>query len=335
MATATQPTRQDMADQLAGQYERLWFVMGLIDPVEYDEGAMADGWPPKVLVGQISAWNTVHTRRMMKLVKPQHVSFIEGVNGGLLEEEDLARLRSRESLRAAVEARIPLEAVIEDLERSQVWPLEILRDDSSELAQYLAADPDPRIYVIGNQMLEEMRERVRTLRRWAGSMDRWTKKELIALLEEQHELLMDSVAGLDEETILSTITHAPWSMRDELVHMLAWKEFEWYIVQHWGTPDPAGVQQFIYAEGYGEDEVNDVLLSERAHLNMIEVVDGLATMHRRIIKRLEAADDSALRSEGDWLFGARGELSNFVYSMALHQTEHSESLWRTRAGLGR
>ncbi len=333
MSSATQPTRQEMADQLAGQYERLWFVMGLIDPVEYDEGAMPDGWPPKVLVGQIAAWNTVHTRRMLKVARPDLVSFIESSNGGLLEEEDVARLRARESLRAAVEARIPFESVLEELERAERWSLEMLRNDSSELATYFDGAPDARVFAIGETLQEEMRQRVRALRRWAGSMDRWSKKDLVTLLEEQHELLMDSVAGLDEETILSTITHEPWSMRDELVHMLAWKEFEWHIVEHWPAPDPAAVKQYIYAEGYGEDEVNDVLLAERAHLNMIEVVDGLATMHRRIMKRIEAADDAMLRSDGDWLFGARGELSNFVYSMALHQTEHSESLWRARAGL--
>lgn len=324
------PTRQEMAEQLDSLYQRLWFVMALIDPAEYDDAAMADGWPPKVLVGQIAAWNTIHIRRMYKLMRPEHASFIEKVNGGLLEEEALDRLRAREPMRAAVEAKIPFDAVVAELEKSQSWSSELLHDDDSDLAQYLNGDPNPRVFAIGDELMAEMRERVRKLRRWAGSMDRWKKADLLALLEEQHELLMDSIAGLDEATILSTITHEPWSMRDELVHMLAWKEFELYILDHWPAPDPEGVRQYIYAEGYGEDEVNEVLLAERAHLNMIEVVDGLATTHRRIMKRLEAADEAALRSDGDWLFGVHGDLSNLAYSMAIHQAEHSASLWQTR-----
>lgn len=324
------PTRQEMAEQHDRLYDRLWFVMSLIDSIEYDEGVMPDGWPPKVLIGQIAAWNTIHIRRIYKVMRPHHASFIEQVNGGLLEEEALNRLRAREPMRAAVEAKIPFDAVVAELEKSQNWSNDLLHNDESDLALYLKDDPDPRVFVIGDEMMTEMHERVRKLRGWAGSMDRWKKADLLALLEEQHELLMESVAGLDEATILGTITHEPWSMRDELVHMLAWKEFELYIVDHWPAPDPDGVRQFIYTEGYGEDEVNEVLLAERADLNMIEVVDGLATAHRRIMKRLEAADDAALRSDGDWLFGARGDLSNFVYSMALHQAEHAESLWMTR-----
>lgn len=329
----TTPTRQEMAEQLDRLYERLWFVAALIDPAEYDEGVMPDGWPPKVLLGQIAAWNTIHTRRMIKLVRPEHSSFIEKVNGGLLEEEALARLRAREPMRAAVEAKIPLDAVVAELEKAQSWSLDLLRDDESELALYLAGEPDPRVYLIGNEMMTEMSDRVRTLRRWAGSMDRWSKRDLLALLEQQHELLMESVAGLDEATILNTITHKPWSMRDELVHILAWNELELYIIDHWPAPNPEEVKQYVYAEAYGEDEVNDVLLAERAHLTMIDVVDGLATVHRRIMKRLEAADDATLRSEGDWLFGASGELSNFAYAFALHQAEHSESLWKARQRL--
>jgi len=334
-STATKKPEQ-MMEELSAAYERLWWVLSLLEEEEIDSGIMADGWSPKVLVGQIAAWNTIHTRRMIKVVRPDMKSFLERNNGGIMSEEDLNRLRTRDSLRAAVDARVPLDAVLTDLEHSQEWITAMLTDGKGDLAQTLASGAaDPQVYEIFETLLEEMRIRTRKLRRWCGSMQRWSKEELIKLLEIQHELLMESIAGLEETTILGTITHKPWSMRDELVHVLAWNEFELHLVEAWPNQREEDVRSWMQQDGEGEDEVNERLAAERIEMNMIEVVDALATVHRRTIKRLESGGDAFLASIGDWFFGVTGPLSDFVYAMALHQAEHSEWLWRTRQRIGR
>jgi hypothetical protein len=164
-------------------------------------------------------------------------------------------------------------------------------------------------------------------------MQRWNTRNLLALLEDQHELLMESIAGLDEATILQTITHEPWSMRDELVHVLAWNEFELRLVDAWPDQQEEDIRTWMQQGDEGEDGVNERLAAERVDLNMIEVVDALATVHRRTIKRLEAGGEALLASEGNWFFGVTGPLSDFVFAMALHQAEHSEWLWKTRQAL--
>lgn len=330
-------TVQQMAEQLSLAYERLWWVISLCDDDELEHGVMADGWSPKVLIGQCASWNIIHMRRMLKVVRPDLHSFIERANGGLSTKADIERLRAREPMRSAVDARLPLDAVLAELERSQKWITDLLTDPQGVFVQHTAAkedgDANLRLAAIFEEMLGEIRRQTRQLRRWAGSMERWTKAELIQLLEAQHQLLMDSIAGLDEATIVSTITHAPWSMRDELTHVLAWNEFELRLIDGWPNPQKDDVRSWLNDAGETEDEINDRLAAERIDMNMIDVVDALATVHRRIVKRLEAADDALLASTGDWFFGVSGELSDFVYAMALHQAEHSEWLWRTRKTL--
>lgn len=333
-AQMEQPTPEEMAKQVTAAHERLWWTLSLLEPQEMETGAMADGWSPKVLIGQIAAWNIIHTRRMIKMARPDLVSFIERANGGLMQEEELARLRARDPMRAAVDARLPLDAVLSELERAQTWTTGFLTDESSDLHRYLVSETaEPEVFSIFDAMLGEMRQRTRTLRRWCGSMRRWKKQDLLALLEAQHELLMESIAGLDETTILTTITHEPWSMRDELVHVLAWNEFGLILVDAWPNTKKDDALSWLNEAGESEDEINERLHAERINMNMIEVVDALATVHRRTIKRLEAADDVMLASEADWFFGASGELAGFVYAMAIHQAEHSEWLWRTRLAL--
>lgn len=330
-AATTTATPQEMMERLSSAYTRLWWVLALLDDEEIDAGAMADGWSPKVLVGQIAAWNTIHLRRMLKVVRPDLNSFLERNNGGIMSDDDLNRLRTRDALRAAVDARVPLDTVLADLERSQEWASSMLTDAKSDLAQALASGAAaPQVYEIFDTLLGEMRERTRKLRRWCGSMQRWKQEDLLHLLETQHALLMESIAGLDEATILGTITHEPWSMRDELVHVLAWNEFELRIVDAWPNQQESDIQTWMQQGDEGEDGVNERLAAERIEMNMIEVVDALATVHRRTIKRLEAGGEAFLASEGNWFFGVTGPLSDFVYAMALHQAEHSEFLWKTR-----
>jgi hypothetical protein len=337
MSDTTLPDRttpQEMTRKLESAYARLWWVISLLEDEEIDAGAMADGWSPKVLIGQIAAWNTIHVRRMYKVVRPEHLSFLERNNGGIMSDDDLNRLRARDTLRAAVDARVPLDAVLADLERSQEWTLHMLSDAESDVAKALAnGAAEPQLYELFDTLLDEMRERTRRLRRWCGSMQRWNTRNLLALLEDQHELLMESIAGLDETTILQTITHEPWSMRDELVHVLAWNEFELRLVDAWPHQQESDIQTWMQQGDEGEDGVNERLAAERVDLNMIEVVDALATVHRRTIKRLEAGGEALLASEGNWFFGVTGPLSDFVFAMALHQAEHSEWLWKTRQAL--
>jgi hypothetical protein len=161
-------------------------------------------------------------------------------------------------------------------------------------------------------------------------MARWSRAGLRALLDRQHTLVMESVAGLSEDQILTLRTAGGWTLRDELVHILAWSEYGVRVIDGWPSVRSETIAEFVESADRPADVVNAGLLEERAGMTMIEIADQLATFHRRTLNRFDAVDDTQLSSQGDYGWGASGSLSGFLFSLVLHQAEHAEALWQAR-----
>jgi hypothetical protein len=163
-----------------------------------------------------------------------------------------------------------------------------------------------------------------------ASLHRWGRAGLRDLLDVQHNLLMDSIAGLDEQTILTTRVKGGWTVRDLLVHTMEASEYCYLVLADWPAVSPAAIAEWQAAPGETEDDVNARLLANRAHMNIIEIADMLATWHRRTLARFDALDDETLDSCGDYGWGAEGPLCRFLYTTCLHQAEHAIQIWEAR-----
>lgn len=312
-----------LADNMARSYERLRRTFALLEDAEAEDCRMEGGWSAKALLAHVAFWDRTQLARLQGLLAGEMVTFAPKE---LVQQNDE---------RAAMDEGRLLDEVIAESEAARQNIVDFARVFPGELLEQEIGDgqmpPTPR--AVFERMVNHARAHTLALYDWCGSTARWTRGTLGTLLEEQHTLLLESVAGLEEETILATKANGVWSMRDELVHAMAWSEFSCRVLDAWPDVDPAVIADWVQGEGEDEDDVNARLMAGRADMDMITVADGLATWHRRVIKRLEALRDEDLAVRGDYHFGSEGELSGFFYDLCLHQAQHSEHLWQARLGL--
>lgn len=188
-------------------------------------------------------------------------------------------------------------------------------------------------------MLEQLQERAdyvrmqrRKLQGYCGSLDRWGRAGLRKLMAEQHDNLMEGMAGLTEETMLTTQVCDVWSIRDVYAHVLGWNEYCSRLLRHWPEPNPEMISEWAWQEGDTMATFNDRMLAARAHLTMIEIADGLTTEYRRMMRVFERRSNDDLRSEG-LTWGGSGVMSNFFYEIFVHEAEHAAQIWAFRAGV--
>ena len=67
-------------------------------------------------------------------------------------------------------------------------------------------------------------------------------------------------------------------------------------------------------------------MTNRESLPLITVVDGITSTHRRLMHKLELADDETLAKVGAAPWGQKMPLVDFFYGMAEHYTEHVRDL---------
>ncbi|MBP6440250.1 MAG: DinB family protein, partial [Caldilineaceae bacterium] len=314
-----EPTPADLALQLERSFATLLATLALLEPAEMATARLENGWTPKAVIAHVAFWDAVQLRRMQDAVagRSAHTGFV--------------RPAASNDERAAEDDGRTLEAVIAAAESA--------RRELVEFAASLTPAMLAQEYAEGEQTLS-LRERLahmanharihtREIGTYCGSMRRWRRDGLRALLVHQHANLMDSIAGLDEATLLSTRVCGAWSIRDVLAHVLSWNEFGYLVMKGWPQVDHTAISPWISGS---EDAINANLLAVRADLDMIAIVDWLTTYHRRVLTRYDKLSDEELASIGDQGWGAQGELADLLYALALHATEHAEEIWRFRAG---
>lgn len=321
-----------LADQLQAAYDSLWRTIDLLDAGEVEMGRLENNWTPKALLAHVAFWDEYQRQRMEAALRGDsaHNGFTRP-----LEDNDARALLDddrtwNEVVAAADAARQRL------IEFTRALDPAVLKQDYREGERMLS------LQKLLEQMVRHTQLHAQELYLYAGSMQRWSRTDLRAFLVRQHTNLMDSISGLTEATMLATPVCGFWSIRDVLTHVLSWNEYEYAVLEGWPAAESEKLKPW-----QAEDDVealNAGLMAARAHLNMIDICDGLMTYHRRILRAFDRANEEQLRSvgaydrctpAGEGAFGGWGEqgsLSGLFYSFALHEAEHAADLWRFRAG---
>lgn len=313
----------DYTVQLNESFNSLMRTFALLELTEIEDGRMEGDWTPKALLAHVAFWDDVQTRRMQAALNGESAQL-----GFVLPAET----NDQRAAHAAQRAWDEVVATAEDARKRMIEFASGL-DESSLTTEY----PEEKRTLLLSQLLTHMVAHTRShgqeLSAYCGSMRRWTKAGLRAFLVRQHSNLMDCIAGMREQTIMATAMHGAWNVRDLLVHVLAWNECGYLVVKGWPVADHSAIQEWIVGEGESVDDVNARLLANRSQLDMVGVVDGLATVHRRLLRLFDKMNEHQLASYGDYGWGEKGELSGLYYGLALHDIEHATEVWQRRLKL--
>ncbi|MEZ4677248.1 MAG: DinB family protein [Caldilineaceae bacterium] len=311
-------TAVEAAEQLQAAYDNLCRIFGLLETAEIEKGQMVDGWSPKALMAHIAFWDDYQTARMK--------AAIQGESAPL----GFARPSADNDERALVDNERTWDLILAEADAARQKMVDFARtlDNEHFTAHYPEGERSLSIASLLEHMVRHTRLHSQDLYRYCGSMQRWSRG-LPRIPRPTAYHLMDSISGLSEETIVATAVCGEWSIRDVLVHVLSWSEYEYAVLKQW--PDTTHESLTPWLDGNGVDDINAALLAERATLNMIDVCDGLTTYHRRILRYFDKCSDEQLADSGDYGWGEEGMLSGFLYGFALHEAEHAEDIWYYRA----
>lgn len=315
------PAPQDLAAQLEEAMHLFWESFSELNDDEVEQAEVMPSWTPKALVAHVAFWDDYQLRRMQ--------AALDGSS-----RQGFTRPAEDNDERAALDATHTLADVIAAARANRALMVEFARSLSQEVLTQ-TYDEAGTPFSIRNQ-LEHMAWHVRSHRReiqlYCGSLARWRKAGLRDLLEKQYVNLMDSVAGLSEETMLATQVCGKWSIRDVLAHVLSWNEYCTVLVTHWPAPADRLIEEWAWQPSDTMASMNDRLMAARRDLTIIEIADGLVTQHRRMLRALDGADDTMLESEG-LTWGGPSTLSCQFYEVAVHEAEHAAQIWAFRAGV--
>lgn len=135
------------------------------------------------------------------------------------------------------------------------------------------------------------------------------------IARERHDFL-NAIGGMHEREMVSVETCGIWTVRDLMAHVLSWDEEIYRTVKHWQEArdwqDGA-----LYDDEWNEAEVN-----KRANLDVIELADGLATYHRRVLLHCDkqAPLDLVAVARAPW--GEPMAMVSLLYEMAAHDAVH-------------
>lgn len=289
--------------ELQSTHDSLLRVLALLTPEEIESAALESGETPKAVLAQVAAWDRAQTRRLEAVI----------AGASVLPGQPLAE-------GAPFDVSRPLESLLEEAESARAALIRCAaKGNRAPATEQIIAD-----------CLASTRRSTDDLWRYCGSMRRWRPESLRAFLMRQDANLMDSLGGLTEETLTAPGAIGGWSLRDGLVHILAWREYGYRVVKQWPQVDRAALAPWL--EGDDGDAINARLLAARTALNMIDIADGLTTYHRRLLTLLDRAGAAHLATYGDPGWGEASELSAFVYGLTLHEMEHAEEIWQWRVG---
>ena len=91
------------------------------------------------------------------------------------------------------------------------------------------------------------------------------------------------------------------------------------------------VTEWRFAPGDTIDTLNARLLAARSDLDMIAIVDWLATYHRKVLAQFDKASDEQLSTRADIGWSKPISMSNLIYDMSLHGLKHAEDIWQWKA----
>ena len=320
----------EYAEKLRRSYLNFRWPLFLLEPEEYTRPCLENGWTPLASAAHVAYWDSFQLRRMQSAIDPHGV---EPVPASVESNDEMAAKEDRSwdtVLSEADEARQALISFALSLTDNQI---EAEYEDRGKRSQIVKA--------LLERMPEHVAEHAVDVHRYCFSTDRWGRDQLFRFYRRHFNSLLDSITGLTEESCTTVLVSGDWTVRDLLAHILAWDEYVLELVKRWpdtslpdaqtaGSKVDGGDELSAWASG-DVDTVNARLQDARTGLTMIEVLDGLATCHRRIVSRCRRMSDAAMRTEFEYDEGERGNVVNLLISTSAHTADHAAEIYAARA----
>ncbi len=307
-----------LAQQLEESYAEFGRILVLLETSEHEKPCLHSGWSPKMVVGHVAYWDDYQLRRMQAALVGE---WAERVPSHLVTNDERAR---HDKHRSWAEVTSAAERARRDLIHfaRACTPAQIE-------AIYREAGEDRQIlYQLLHHMSRHVAEHGAEIFRYCGSMERWGRAGLRRFISKQHENLLDGIGGLHEQVVTTEAISGSWTVRDLLAHVLAWEEYMVALMRGWPQPEPTSLERWLTGDTL--EEANARLYAETKHLDMITLLDALATAHRRLISHYNRLPDSAFAQEGAYAWGTPGRLDELLFRMARHTAEHAAEIWEAR-----
>ncbi len=121
---------------------------------------------------------------------------------------------------------------------------------------------------------------------------RYTKADLIAMMEASRANLEKTLSGLSEHQ-RTTPGPEKWAVKDHLVHLAVWELGIAELLQHRDRFAAMKVDEET-VQTKSEDEINDIIYRQFAHLSWDEAFRKYEEAHRRLLEALVNLNDEDL-----------------------------------------
>ncbi len=311
------PTPDEYTNRLEQSYQRFVETLALLEPTEYSVACLPDGWTPIATVAHVAFWDDFQRRRM------------EAALTGLWAEAMPRPLEDNDTRAAADGSRIWEDVLaLADANRQEL--VDFSRGLAAEqiAALYREGDSErPLLQILLEQMSRHVVEHSKTIAQYCSSWQRWGRAGFRSFYARQSWNCLDTISGLSEQTCLSVPVVEEWCVRDTLTHVLVWDEYCYEVARQWPAVDMATLA--LWTEG-GFDGLNERLMAEKAGMGMIDLLDALVTVHRRILRCYDKLSDEAIQTEGEYGWGQKDTLMGVLYTFASHTAEHAAHLYEAR-----
>ena len=308
---------QEFAARLRSSYLNFRWPLFLLTPEERSKPCLDNGWSPLAMVAHVAWWDAYQLRRMEAAVR--------GADGIRIDPPPLSN-----DERAVREDR-SWEAVLEEADDARRRLIEFaisLRQEQIDAVYEDNGEPSPLVRRLLTRMPQHVDEHAADVHRYCFSLRRWGREQILAFYRRQFNHMLDSITGLSEETCVSAAVCGGWSLRDILTHILVWDEYTWEIIRRWPQVDLDVLAPWISGN---DDAVNARLMARKADLTMIDLLDRLATVHRRICGQFRRLADDQLSTEVAYNHAEKGNAVFLLISMAAHTADHAAAVYAARA----
>jgi len=121
-----------------------------------------------------------------------------------------------------------------------------------------------------------------------------TKAELLAHIDRTWRDLHDGLAQLTEEQITVPRDPAGWTIKDHLVHLMAWERSCLFLLQGKPRHDGLGVDEAVYLRGV-DDEINAVIYAQTKSILLQDVLASYRAVHQTLLSLVARMSDADLQ----------------------------------------
>ncbi|MBI3958222.1 MAG: DinB family protein [Chloroflexi bacterium] len=311
------PTPDEYADRLVQSYQRFSEVLALLEPTEYAAACLPDGWTPVATVAHVAFWDNYQRRRMEAALTSAWA-------------EQLPRPAKDNSVRAAADASRSWEDVLAEADANRQKLVHFARGLTPEQIAGVyreGGQERPVVQILLDQMARHVRGHGQTIHNYCGSWQRWGRAGFRVFYARQSWNFLDTISGLSEATCLGVPVVGEWCVREMLAHVLVWDEYCYQLAKQWPNVDMTSLAPWVEGE---IDEVNARLVGEKVGMGMIDLLDGLVTVHRRILRHYDRLSDEAIQTVCEYGWGQKDTLMDVLYGIATHTAEHAAQLYEAR-----